>query len=152
MSYCGSGDFKTPYGTVTARYPGRKSAPPNLRRYERSVGDVVLQGPALRAFKAAEWRATPRRMRRKGKILPILITGVGYRAYEYQADLYYSPANTDGRYANPDCSLHCEALAVDIDMNQGYLRRRKIKRALKREGWYYSISGEPWHASFRLKG
>jgi hypothetical protein len=37
-------------------------------------------------------------------------------------------------------------------MNQGVIRREKIKRALKAEGWFYPIAGEPWHASFRLAG
>jgi hypothetical protein len=152
MSYCGSGDFKTPYGTVTARNPGRKEAPPNLQTYVRNVGNVVLQGPALRSFKEAEKAATPRRLRRKGKVLPILLTGVGYRSYQLQKMYYDSPDNVGGRYADPDCSLHCEALAVDIDMNQSGLRRKRIAYHLKKRGWFYAVDGEPWHASFRLKG
>ena len=152
MSYCGSGYFKTPYGTVTARYPGRKTAPPNLQTYRRDVGDVVLQGPALRSFKEAELAATPRKMRKKGKVLPILLTGVGYRSYSLQKMYYDSPENVDGRYADPDCSLHCEALAVDISMEQGVIRRAKIAYHLKKRGWHYAVDGEPWHASFRLSG
>jgi LAS superfamily LD-carboxypeptidase LdcB len=150
VSNCSNGDYKTPYGTVTARYPGRVTAPPNLRRYERTVGDVVLQGPALRSFKEAEEAATPRRMRRKGKVLPILITGVGYRSYALQKKYYDS--DRSGRYANPDCSLHCEGLAIDINMNQSAIRRARIAYHLKKRGWHYGVSGEPWHASFRLSG
>jgi hypothetical protein len=150
MSNYANGDFDTKYGVVTARNPGRKEAPPNLQTYKRDVGDVTLQGPAIRAFKAAEVRATPRRMRRKGKVLPILITGVGFRSYAYQAQLYAS--DSSGRYANPDGSLHCEGLAVDIDMRQSTLRKARIKKALLAEGWHYGVSGEPWHASFRLSG
>lgn len=149
MSNCGNGDFKTPYGVVTIRNPGRMQAPPNLQTYRRDVGDVVLQGPALRAFKAAEEKATPRRLKRKGKVLPILITGVGYRSYALQKELY---AREPGRFADPDCSLHCEALAVDIDMRQSALRRARIAGALKAQGFHYAVDGEPWHASFRVPG
>jgi LAS superfamily LD-carboxypeptidase LdcB len=152
MSNFSNGDFKTPYGTVTARNPGRVAAPPNLQTYQRPEGDVVLQGPALRSFKAAEIAATPRRMRRKGKVLPILLTGVGYRSYAYQKALYDSPANIGGRYADPDGSLHVEALAVDIDMRQSVFRRARIAYHLKKRGWHYAVSGEPWHASFKLAG
>ncbi len=149
MSSCENGDFKTPYGTVTARFPGRFTAPPNLQVYKRDVGDVELQGPALRSFKEAEAAASPRAMRRKGKVLPILITGVGYRSYQSQA-VYYASDNQ--RYADPDCSLHCEALAVDIDMGQSVARRARIAYHLKKRGWHYAVGGEPWHASFRLAG
>jgi LAS superfamily LD-carboxypeptidase LdcB len=150
MSNYANGDFQTPYGTVTARNPGRFTAPPNLQTYKREVGNVVLQGPALRSFKDAEEAATPRRLRRKGKVLPILLTGVGYRSYDLQRALYAS--DSSGRYADPDGSLHCEALAVDISMAQGVLRRRRIAYHLKKRGWHYGVSGEPWHASFRLSG
>jgi hypothetical protein len=151
MSSSASGDFQTPFGVIHARNPGPFGDPPydNVNRYKRPVGDVVLQGPALRAFKAAEVAATPRRMRRKGKVLPILITGVGFRSYAVQKALYDSDHS---RYADPDLSMHVEALAVDIDMNQGAIRRAKIKRQLTKRGWHYAVDGEPWHASFRLAG
>lgn len=150
MSNYSDGDFDTKYGTITARNPGRMEQPPNLRTYAQT-GDkrVLLQGPALRAFKAAEIAATPRRMRKKGKVLPILITGVGYRSYDLQKALY---KKEPGRFANPDGSLHVEALAVDIDMTQSVFRRARIQRALEAEGWHYGVEGEPWHASFHLSG
>lgn len=155
MSYAGSGDFKTKYGTVHVRYPGPKNDPPydNVKRYFRRVGDVVLQGPALRSFKEAEVAATPRRMRKKGKVLPILITGVGYRSYDLQKQYYESdPPESHFRYADPDTSMHTEALAIDIDMTQSVRRRARIKYHLKKRGWYYGVDGEPWHASFRIPG
>jgi LAS superfamily LD-carboxypeptidase LdcB len=151
MSNYSDGDFQTPYGTVTARNPGRIKPPPNLQRYQREAGDVVLQGPALRSFKEAEKAATPLRMRRKGKVLPILLTGVGYRSYELQRALFEG-SDDPGRYADPDGSLHVEALAVDISMAQGVLRRQRIAYHLKKRGWHYAIDGEPWHASFKLSG
>ncbi len=150
MSNYQDGDFQTPYGVITARNPGRFNAPPNLQTYRQTDSrSVTLQGPALRAFKAAEERTTPKRLRRKGKVRHILITGVGYRSYSLQRDLY---AREPGRFADPDGSLHTEALAVDIDMGQGIVRRTQIKRALVAEGWHYGVDGEPWHASFRLSG
>ena len=163
-----NGDFRTPYGTVTVRNPGRKEAPPNLatlkRRkgkdaihgctYSKDAGDVVLQGPALRAFREAEYRATPKRLRKKGKVVPIILTGVGYRSYELQRSLYYGPSNTGGtRFADPDGSLHCEAIAVDIHTGfLGLLAGVRARKALIAVGWFFAVSGEPWHASFRLKG
>jgi hypothetical protein len=168
MSNCGNGDFASKYGTVTIRNPGRVQAPPNLQtlkrvkgraalpgyKYSKSAGDVVLQGPALRAFRQAELRATPKRLRRKGLIVPIILTGVGYRSYLTQKALYYGPSNTNGtRFADPDCSLHCEALAVDI--HTGFLglpAGYRARKALIAEGWYFAVSGEAWHCSFRVKG
>lgn len=150
MSNCSNGDYQTKYGVITARNPGRVNPPPNLQTYTRKDGSkVTLQGPALRAFKAAELRITPRHLRRKGKVTPILLTGVGYRSYALQKELY---ASEPGRFADPDCSLHCEGLAIDIHSGQSALKRARIRRALIAEGWYYGVSGEPWHASFRLSG
>lgn len=153
MSNYANGDFNTRYGVVTARNPGRVETPPNVKTYVQTGSRYVrLQAPALRAFKAAEQRITPRRMRRKGKTRYILLTGVGGRSYSTQAALYNSDANVGGRYANPDGSLHVEYLAVDVDQSQGYLRLRAIRKALETEGWHYAVSGEPWHASYRLAG
>lgn len=150
MSNYQNGDFNTRYGVIRVRNPGAFQPYQNLRTYHQTDSrNVVLQAPALRAFKAAELRITPKRLKRKGKIRHILITGVGYRSYSLQADLY---ASEPGRFADPDGSLHVEALAVDVDQNQGFLRLRAIRRALEAEGWHYGVSGEPWHASFRLSG
>lgn len=164
MSNCGNGDFDSKYGTVTIRFPGRREAPPNLQtlkrvkgrealpgyKYSASAGDVVLQGPALRAFRQAELRATPRRLKRKGLIQPILITGVGYRSYALQSSLVAEYGI--GRFADPDCSLHCEALAIDDNNNLSLLRKTVVRRALKAEGFTFGVSGEPWHSSFRVVG
>lgn len=120
--------------------------PPNLQTYAQTASrHVQLQGPALRAFKAAEARCATRKKKH------ILITGVGYRSYQLQKSLYES-SDQPGRYADPDGSLHVEALAIDVDQGQGRLRLAAIKEALQAEGWYYAIEGEPWHASYWLKG
>ena len=168
MSNYQNGDFDTKYGTITVRNPGRVQPPPNLQTltrrgggpavhdcvYTKDAGDVVLQGPALRAFREAEYLATPKRLRRKGKVQPIILTGVGYRSYESQAALYYGPDNVGGtRFADPDGSLHVEALAVDN--HTGFfrlLRRTQVRKALIAEGWFFGVPGEDWHASFRLSG
>jgi hypothetical protein len=152
VSNYSDGDFNTPYGIIKVRNPGPMNDPPydNLKTYHQTdTREVRLQAPALRAFKAAELRITPKRMKRRGKVRHILITGVGYRSWKLQQALY---AQEPGRFANPDGSMHVEALAVDVDMNQSVLRRARIKKALQAEGWYYAVDGEPWHASFRLAG
>lgn len=151
MSNYGNGDFDTRYGIIHVRNPGPFKAYENLNHYAQTASrSVTLQGPALRAFRAAELRITPKRLKRKGKVQHILITGQGYRSYSLQKGLYAS--DSSGRYADPDGSMHVEALAVDIDQGQGYLRLRAIRKALEAEGWHYGVSGEPWHASFRLSG
>lgn len=169
MSNYENGDFKTKYGVITVRNPGRVAAPPNLQvlkrvkgrkqdasafRYTKSAGDVVMQGPALRAFQAAEVRATPRRLRRKGLVNPIILTGVGFRSFASQATLYFGPTNTGGtRFANPNGSLHCEGLAADI--HTGFLALLagiRARKALIAEGFYFAVAGEKWHCSFNRKG
>lgn len=151
MSNCGNGDKQTKYGVVTIRNPGRFTAPPNLETYKRGIGDVILQGPALRAFKAAEKRITPKRLLRKGRVREIRLTGVGYRAYSLQKSLY--DGDRSGRYADPDCSLHCEALAVDVHTGfLGTFTGRRARKALIAEGFVFGVSGEPWHASFGFVG
>jgi hypothetical protein len=133
--------------------PGPFKDPPyeNVNIYHQTdVRYVQLQGPALRAFKAAEARLNHR----------ILLTGHGYRSYDTQKALYDSVKGTpsEGRYADPDGSMHVEALAVDVDTGQrfkGLTRtqtQNKIRKALEAEGFHYGVSGEPWHASFKLSG
>lgn len=168
MSNYQDGDFDTQYGTITVRNPGRVAEPPNLQTlkrqkgkdavhdcvYTKDAGDVVMQGPALRAFREAEYKATLKRLRRKGKVTPIILTGVGFRSYATQRALYEGPANTNGtRFADPDGSLHCEALADDIHTGfLGLLAGVRARKALIAEGFHFAVSGEPWHASFHLSG
>lgn len=155
--------IQTHYGTIYVSSPGpynqygnvnvlkRNKGKPALAGfvYTENAGDVVLQGPALRAFREAERRSTPRRLRKKGKIKPIILTGVGYRSYDSQHDLWLSDPK---RYASPDGSMHVEALAVDISSDQSALRRYRIKKALLLENWHYPLSSEPWHASYTVSG
>ncbi len=150
MSNYARGDFDSRYGTIHMSNPGPFKAYANMQTYaQTSTRSVQLQGPALKAFRAAEWRITPRYMRRKNKVRHILLTG-SYRSYAYQDALYRS--DSSGRYADPDGSMHVEALAIDIDQGQGASRLAAIRRALEAEGWHYGVPGEPWHASFRLSG
>lgn len=146
MSNYADGAFDTKYGKIHMSNPGPKADPPygNVQTYiQTATRHVVLQGPAMKAFKAAEARCATRRHKH------ILITGVGYRSWAAQEKLY---EQEPGRFANPDGSMHVEALAIDVDQTQGTLRLAKIKTALEAEGWHYAVEGEPWHASFHLKG
>lgn len=165
MSNFSSGKVNTKYGTIHIHNPGSFHTPENIqtlrrrrgkpalgkRVYSADAGDVRLQGPALRAFRQAELRSTPRKLRRKGKIQPILITGVGYRSYSVQRTLVEN-SDVPGRYADPDGSMHVEALAIDDNNNLSIIRKTKVRRALKAEGFIFGVSGEPWHSSFRLSG
>jgi hypothetical protein len=149
-------DIKTEYGTIHVSSPGPYDKYDNVNVYKQTdTRHVVLQGPALRAFKAAEQRVTPKRWKAKGRTRHILITGVGYRDYDLQKQLWLSDP---GRYANPDYSMHVEALAVDVDQSQRWKGKTtaqtlyKIKKALLLENWHYGVSGEPWHASYTVTG
>ena len=142
--------YDTKYGTIHTTDPGPYHAYPNLQLYKQTDSRYVrLQGPALRAFKAAELRTTPKRLKKKGKVRHILITGEGYRDYSLQEHLWRSDPN---RYANPNSSMHVEGLAIDVDQGQGAFRLYQIKKALLLEGWHYGVSGEPWHTSYTVTG
>ena len=143
-------DYNTHYGVIHTSNPGPFHKYPNINTYHQTATrSVILQGPALRAFKAAEQRITPRRMKKKGKTRHILITGVGFRDYQTQSELYRSDP---GRFADPDGSMHVEGLAIDVDQSQGAFRLYQIKKALLLEGWHYAVAGEPWHASYVVSG
>jgi hypothetical protein len=136
--------IKTKYGIIHVSDPGPYQKYPNINLYKQTkTRNIVLQGPAIRAFKAAEERVA-----KPGK-KHILITGEGYRDYWLQRSLWLSDP---GRYANPDSSMHTEGLAVDVDQNQGSGRLANIKKALVAEGWHQSVAGEPWHFSFKVVG
>jgi LAS superfamily LD-carboxypeptidase LdcB len=139
-------NIDTKYGVIHLSDPGPFKAYDNVNVYRQNKTGtryVQLQGPALRAFKAAEARVATRRRPH------ILITGHGYRDYQTQRELY---ASDPGRFADPDHSMHVEALAIDVDQGQGTLRLNAIRKALEAEHWHYGVSGEPWHASYHVVG
>jgi hypothetical protein len=152
VSSTADGDFQTKYGTIHCRFPGPKKKYKNVDVYHQTADRIVqLQTPALRAFKAAEKRLNEGVKRRR----IIKITGVGYRSYDLQKQLWLTDKN---RYASPDTSMHVEADAVDIDTGQRFRfktvkqTQALIRKALEAEGWHYAVSGEPWHASFKVAG
>jgi len=139
---------ETQYGKIKLSQPGPFNDPPydNVNIYHQTeVRYIQLQGPAIRAFKAAEEKLGHR----------ILITGHGYRSYATQRTLWLGDKK---RFANPDNSMHVEALAVDVDQSQKWRgltvaqTLNKIRKALEAEHWHYGVSGEPWHASYGVVG
>jgi len=151
MSNSEQGDFDSRYGVIHMRYPGPRERYQNVQRYRQSTGNYIeLQGPALRALKAAEERSTPKRLRRKGRIEPIRVTGHGGRDYDYQRELWI---REPGRFAHPDTSQHVEFLACDFNIPwYRPIRWVQVRRALKAEGFIFSVPGELWHGSFRKGG
>jgi hypothetical protein len=157
MSNCSSGTYNSPYGKVHLLFPGPFRDPPydNVRVYaQTATRHVMLQGPALQAFKDAEdlyWDRLTARQKRKAGSKHILLTGVGYRSFTLQRALYESdPPGSHSRYADPDCSNHVEALAVDLDTGQHDFDKKKA--ALKAKGFNFTVSGEVWHGAFRVEG
>jgi hypothetical protein len=152
MSSTADGDFVTKYGVIHCRYPGPKKKYGNVNIYHQTSDRIVqLQAPALKAFKAAEARLNKNVRRRR----IIKITGTGGRSYDLQMDLWKSDP---GRFAHPDTSMHVEYDAVDVDQSQRFRGKTVnqtlslIRNALEAEGWFYAVSGEPWHASFKVAG
>jgi hypothetical protein len=148
MSSTADGNFDTKYGVIHCRYPGPKKKYANVNIYHQTDTRIVqLQAPALKAFKAAEARLGHKRI--------IKITGVGFRSYDQQMDLWKSDP---GRFAHPDTSMHVEADAVDVDTGQRFRfktvaqTQALIHKALEAEGFHFAVPGEPWHASFKVAG
>jgi hypothetical protein len=147
--------YETPYGTIF--YGGVcQDSYANLVLYDQpntGGNPVKLQQAAMRAFKKAEEaiqgrsvRRTPN-MRQDPRFRPILLTG-SWRSCELQARLH---AEDPTRFVSADASGHCRGLCIDVSMTQSVLRRRRIRRALEKQGWHYTNSSEPWHASFVVR-
>jgi hypothetical protein len=138
--------YETSFGTITYGGPCKDDYV-GMQIYDQpgSGTPVKLQGPAMRSFRAAEERATPRWLRRKDRVRPIILTG-SWRDCDYQKVLYVRDPN---RYAKPEVTAHCRGLAIDVSTKQGLFRRRKIHRALTRNGWrQVRPDDEPWHYSY----
>ena len=138
-------DTKTPYGVIHSGGVCKDNYL-NIKLYDQPPAGgspVKLQGPALRAFKAAEVRYG-KRTGRKWRAIPL--TG-SWRSCVYQASLY---AKDRRRYASPDGTLHTRGLAIDVSTsapNQSLMRA-----ALKAEGWVQARSDEMWHYSYFISG
>ena len=143
-------DMKTPNGAI--HYGGQcKDDYPNIRLYDQPPAGgspIKLQGPALRAFKAAEIRYAKRsgwsaaRIKRVGG-RPIALTG-SWRSCAYQASLY---AKDSRRYASPNVGVHTRGLAIDVSTAQP--NQAVIRACLKAEGWVQvRPDDEPWHYSY----
>ena len=138
--------IKTPYGTVEL------TIEPQLVTYKRKVGNVIAQGPFIRALKRAERKfyvlTTPKWKRAPGRVRPIKITGVGYRSFEYQYALWMSNKK---RYADPFKSLHVKGLAIDVNQNIDDLD--KAEKALRSVGFKDGAAfGDPPHWSYPIAG
>lgn len=139
-------EIKTPYGTV------EMTIHPQVQTYKRKVGNVLAQGPFIRALKVAERRfyvaTTPKWKRVPLRVRPIRITGVGYRSFELQYSLWKSDPD---RYASPYKSMHVKALAIDI--YQGQADQDKAEKALRSVGFKDGAAfGDPPHWSYPIEG
>lgn len=135
---------KTPFGVI--RFGGSCTDDyDNIEIWHQTPDRTIkLQRPALRCFREAERRLTGRRRRAQH----IFCTGT-WRSCSYQRELYASDSN---RYAHPDVTLHPRGLAIDVDQNQSWLKRRRIHRILTKLGWKrVRPKDEPWHYSYILE-
>lgn len=135
-------EAKTPYGVIF--YGGTcRDDYPNMALYDQPPAGgspIKLQKPAMLSFKEAQQRLG------KGKY--IYLTG-SWRSCAFQRELY----NRDPRrYASPEGTLHTRGLAIDVSMNQSWLKRRNIKRILTNLGWKQARPDEPWHYSYWVPG
>ena len=147
--------IKTPYGYVRYGGPCRDSYPSfrTLDQFPENDGNVVLtlQGPAMRAFKAAQVRYAKRswsakRFKANPDGRPIIILAGTNRSCATQRALYASDPN---RYANPNVTGHTRGLAIDRSNAQPYLSI--VDQCLAAEGWNRTRpDDEPWHWSFHV--
>jgi len=148
--------IKTPYGTIRYGGPCRDTYPSfiTLDQFPKNDGNVilVLQGPAMRAFKAAQVRYAKQTGWSKKQLdnspagRPIIILAGTNRSCATQRALYASDPN---RYANPNITGHTRGLAIDRSNDQPYLPI--VDRCLAAEGWNRTRpDDEPWHWSYFL--
>lgn len=117
---------------------------------DRNGHSVTLQQGAMNSFLAAERRVwvvlhpvKARLKKYKDAVQPILLTGSN-RTCALQTQLY---ASDNHRYAPPDVTLHCRALAIDVSMNNRWFKL--IRRVLLSHGWHQARpTDEPWHFSY----
>ena len=148
--------IKTPYGFIY--YGG--VCKDNYRNFQRldqfpeKDGNVilVLQGPAMRAFKAAQLRYARQSGWSKKRIAanpngrPIIILAGTNRSCATQRALY---ASDSSRYANPNITGHTRGLAIDRSNAQPNLGI--IDRCLAQEGWNRTRpDDEAWHWSYHV--
>jgi hypothetical protein len=135
----------TPYGPV--HHGGAcDDSYPNIETYEQQPikrfdpPTVKLQGPAIKALRAAE-RAYAKRTRPWMRKRTIPTTG-SWRSCAFQTAQYASDSQ---RFAHPDTTLHTRGLAIDVDTR--YLNET-VKKVLRRHGWTQARPvDEPWHFS-----
>ncbi len=148
--------IKTPYGYVYYGGPCHDNQRNLVRldQFPKNDGNVilVLQGPAMRAFKAAQvryakrsgWTAKQLENNPNGRSI-IILAGTN-RSCATQAALYRRDSN---RYAAPQITGHCRGLAIDRSNAQPNLTI--VDACLKAEGWkWVRPDDEPWHASFHI--
>ena len=140
---------ETPYGAIHPVEGPCKDDYDNVVTFQNAAGQfLTLQRPAMRAWLEAE-RLNGRRRIRKDKRKPkaILVTGTR-RSCAYQTQLHNAEPD---RFADPDESRHCRALAADVTNTPRNLTRR-ARRCLIKVGFYFGVPGEPWHCSYYKDG
>ena len=148
--------IRTPYGYIYYGGPCRDNYRNfvTLDQFPKNDGNVVLtlQGPAMRAFKAAQVRYakqtgwTKKQLANSPAGRPIIILAGTNRSCSTQRALYASDRN---RYANPDITGHTRGLAIDRSNAQPNLAI--VDRCLAAEGWNRTRpDDEPWHWSYFL--
>lgn len=136
--------IKTPNGII--RYGGPCcDTYPNMETYDQGGGHtiLVLQRPAMKAFKAAEVRYGKRTKRPSGQ-RDILVSVGTNRTCATQTALYRKDSR---RYADPRITGHTRGLAIDLRTDQPNFEL--IRSLLRLEGWKQTRpEDEPWHMSY----
>jgi len=147
--------YKTPFGPVQySNVPSaaraicygeqQYSAAPFSKRHS-----VIKAQPAfVEGFRAAEVKVGKRIAvangwnPKKSKAHAIELTGIGWRDYDQQYDLWRGDSS---RYAAPWVSGHVQGVAIDVSTAQGYLGI--IDEVLYSLGFRRVRTDEPWHWS-----
>lgn len=147
--------YNTPFGPVqysnvpsSARYNSQRLCVYSAPKFSRRHAVIKAQSNAVEAFREAEARYGKRQAvangwdPKKAKARPIELTGIGWRDYDVQYDLWRGDSN---RYAAPWVSAHVQGLAIDVSQDQSNLAT--IYEVLYACGWRRVRSDEPWHWS-----
>jgi hypothetical protein len=127
------------WGSIRLGGPCRDDYARIVTRHTPGGRVVVFQRAAMESLVAMETRLG----------FEVRFTGTA-RACSVQAKLY---ASDRVRFAPPEDSYHCRALAGDIDQNMEPKRLKAIDDLAPSFGWHKARpTDEPWHISFGGQG
>lgn len=134
--------IKTEFGRIAVPDGPCKDNYDLIERFSHDGQVIILQRGAMESYKDA-CRAYGNRTR--GSAFRIIHCTGTARSCDLQRQLYNSDPQ---RFAHPDVSLHCRALAIDVATPVPKL----VRQLLMHRGWkQVRPDDEPWHFSYHFE-